>query len=212
MTRYFRALRLRTAADRRVNAKIPVRCALAANLQKAPAHRKCRECFRRTVHDCPNERAAYFADILQRFCKMSKVRTWCNHTGRGPNEQHSAVRRRSVLFQLMRHAAHGKCLQPADAICIAVSRGTCSAQAFCTFSPCATWLYGAQTPYMMFRCGARFRRLQHIYNMARRFIRLHAGDRKLGIAPAPVQWEAHPIKPCERHCLTDRPAVRRKHR
>ena len=63
---------------------------------KMPVHRKCRECFRRTVHDCPNERAAYFADILQRFCKMSKVRraTWCNHTGRGPNERHSAVRRR----------------------------------------------------------------------------------------------------------------------
>ena len=39
MTRYFRALRLRTAADSRVNAKMPVRCALAANLQKAPAHR-----------------------------------------------------------------------------------------------------------------------------------------------------------------------------
>ena len=38
MTRYFRALRLRTAADRRVNAKMPVRCAVAANLQKAPAH------------------------------------------------------------------------------------------------------------------------------------------------------------------------------
>ena len=38
---------------------------------RKPAHRKCRECFRRTVHDCPNERAAYFADILQRFCKMS---------------------------------------------------------------------------------------------------------------------------------------------
>ena len=34
MTRYFRALRLRTAADRRVNAKIPVRCALAANTRK----------------------------------------------------------------------------------------------------------------------------------------------------------------------------------
>ena len=38
---------------------------------RKPAHRKCRECFRRTVHDCPNERAAYFADILQHFCKMS---------------------------------------------------------------------------------------------------------------------------------------------
>ena len=60
--------------------------------------------------------------------------------------------------------------------------------------------------------GTRGRRLQHIYDMTSGFFRLHAGDRKLGIAPAPVQWEAHLIKPCERHCLTDRPAVRREHR
>ena len=31
-----------------------------------------------------------------------------------------------------------------------LTSGTCSAQAFCTFSAYATWLYGAQTPYMMF--------------------------------------------------------------
>ena len=42
-----------------------------AKKYRKPAHRKCRECFRRTVHDCPNERAAYFADILQHFCEMS---------------------------------------------------------------------------------------------------------------------------------------------
>ena len=60
--------------------------------------------------------------------------------------------------------------------------------------------------------GTRGRRLQHIYDMTSGFFRTHAGDRQLSVAPASVQREPHLIKPCERHCLTDGPAARRKHR
>ena len=195
MTRYFRALRLRTAADRRVNAKIPVRCALAANTRKAPAHctpaaktRKrlraalspqtrenaCALCSRRkhakTTAHCAlaantrkapahrrvpfvrsspcviaPSRSPYFGHFAKALQNVSKVRcslVWAIMNSSAETLAVLAVRRRSVLFQLMRHAAHGKCLQPAEAIFLAVSRGTCDAQAFCTFSAYATWLCG----------------------------------------------------------------------
>lgn len=190
MTRYFRALRLRTAADRRVNAKMPVRCALAANLQKAPAHRtpaaNTRKRLRAALspqtreNDCAlrsrrkhaktpahrrvpfvksspcviaPSRSPYFGHFAKALQNVSKVRcslVWAIMNSSAETLAALAVRRLSVLFQLMRHAAHGKCLQPADAICMAVSRGTCGAQAFCTFSAYAAWLCSAQTPYVMF--------------------------------------------------------------
>ena len=190
MTRYFRALRLRTAADRRVNAKMPVRCALAANTRKrlraalspqtresacalrsrrkhakAPAHctpaantRKrlraalspqtrenaCALCSRRKlaksacalqvpfVRSSPcviaPSRSPYFGHFAKALQNVSKVRcslVWAIMNSSAETRAVLAVCRRSVLFRLVRHAAHGKCLQPADVICMAVSRGTC---------------------------------------------------------------------------------------
>ena len=190
MTRYFRALRLRTAADRRVNAKMPVRCALAANtrkrlrtalppqrrenacalcsrrkdaktpahcapaanLQKTPAHRRV-PLVRSSPCVIAPSRSPYFGHFAKALQNVSKVRcslVWAIMNSSAETLAALAARRRSVLFRLVRHAAHGKCLQPADTICMAVSRGTCDAQAFCTFSAYAAWLCGAQTPYMMF--------------------------------------------------------------
>ena len=186
MTRYFRALRLRTAADRRVNAKIPVRCALAANTRKAPAHctpvantRKrlraalspqtrenaCALCSRRKlaksacalqvpfVRSSPcviaPSRSPYFGHFAKALQNVSEVRcslVWAIMNSSAETLAVLAVRRRSVLFQLMRHAAHGKCLQPADAICIAISRGTCGAQAYVHLRSCVVSLRRTLSP------------------------------------------------------------------
>ena len=90
-------------------------------------------------------RSPYFGHFAKALQNVSKVRcslVWAIMNSSAETLAVLAVRRRSVLFQLMRHAAHGTCLQPAEAIFLAVSRGTCDAQAFCTFSAYATWLCG----------------------------------------------------------------------
>ena len=139
--------------SRRKDAKTPAHCAPAANLQKAPAHRKCRECFRRTVLDCPNERAAYFADILQHFCKMSaKYGERLGAITQGEDLTNGTLRCAGFLYffalcgMALQRAAHGKCLQPADAICIAISRGTCGAQAYVHLRSCVVSLRRTLSP------------------------------------------------------------------
>ena len=138
--------------SRRKHAKTPAHCALAANLQKAPAHRRV-PFVRSSPCVIAPSRSPYFGHFAKALQNVSKVRcslVWAIMNSSAETLAVLAVRRRSVLFQLMRHAAHGKCLQPADAICMAVSRGTCGAQAFCTFSDCAAWPCGAQALSMMF--------------------------------------------------------------
>lgn len=150
--------------SRRKHAKTSAHCALAANLQKAPAHRRV-PFVRSSPCVIAPSRSPYFGHFAKALQNVSKVRC-------------------SLVWAIMNSSA--------ETLAVLAARRR-------------MYIYG-RASYLY---GARFRRLQHIYNMTRGFIRLHAGDRKLGIAPAPVQWEAHPIKPCERHCLTDRPAVRR---
>lgn len=157
MTRYFRALRLRTAADRRVNAKIPVRCALAANtrkrlrtalppqthenacalhsrrkdakttahcalaanLQKAPAHRRV-PFVRSSPCVIAPSRSPYFGHFAKALQNVSKVRcslVWAIMNSSAETLAALAVRRRSVLFRLMRHGSAACCTWKMPAAC-----------------------------------------------------------------------------------------------
>ena len=170
MTRYFRALRLRTAADRRVNVKIPVRCALAANLQKAPAHctpaaktrkrlstalspqtrenacalRSRRKHAKTPAHCAPAanlqkapahrrvpfvrsspcviapSRSPYFGHFAKALQNVSKVRcslVWAIMNSSAETLAALAVRRRSVLFRLVRHGSATCCTWKMPAAC-----------------------------------------------------------------------------------------------
>ena len=164
--------------------KTPAHCALAANLQKAPAHRRVPFVRVLALCDCTSRSP----EMYWTFCKSAAKCQQSTLLARlGNHEQFCGNTRGTCGAQAFctfsPYAAwlcsvlHMECLQPVDAICIAISRGTYWRAGVCDIYVVASYLY-----------GARFRRCQHIYNMTRGFIRLHAGDRKLGIAPAPVQW------------------------
>ena len=178
--------------SRRKHAKTTAHCAPAANLQKAPAHRRV-PFVRSSPCVIAPSRSPYFGHFVKVLQNVSKVRcslVWAIMNSSAETLAALATHRHFVLFRLMRHgsatcctwkmpaacrrdmhgsfarhlrcagflyffalcgmalqrAAHGKCLQLADAICIAISRGTCGAQAYVYLRSCVVSLRRTLSP------------------------------------------------------------------
>ena len=105
--------------SRRKDAKTPAHCAPAANLQKAPAHRRV-PFVRSSPCVIAPSRSPYFGHFAKVLQNVSKVRcslVWAIMNSSAETLAALAVRRLSVLFRLMRHGSAACCTWKMPAAC-----------------------------------------------------------------------------------------------
>lgn len=136
--------------SRRKHAKTPAHCAPAANLQKAPAHRRV-PFVRSSPCVIAPSRSPYFGHFAKVLQNVSKVRcslVWAIMNSSAETLAVLAVRRRSVLFRLMRHGS-----------------AACRRNMHSNFS---RYLRRAGVLYFLRLCGMALRRAGAIYDVLMR--------------------------------------------
>ena len=136
--------------SRRKHAKTPAHCALAANLQKAPAHRRV-PFVRSSPCVIAPSRSPYFGHFAKALQNVSKVRcslVWAIMNSSAETLAVLAVRRRSVLFRLVQHDSTTCCTWKMPAACRRDMHGS-----FSRHLRCAGFLYFFGLCGMALRCA-----------------------------------------------------------